>query len=107
MPFDATPESPKLQCLRQMRTLLEDSNCWGQKGLGGCLLTTMQRVAGTQKVPYAMLWKATLAFQMLSELPPGYNRWWPESLVRFNDNPETTHADVMAFLDRVIRKFGG
>jgi hypothetical protein len=97
-------QSQLLRCLKDARALLADRACWDQTGSGPgwCPLRAVSRAAATAKVrfPFILTLRATLLLR--AAVPASHRSWWPECVVRYNDDPTVTHADILAWLDRAI-----
>jgi len=108
MPFDGltTERTAELEALLRMREMLAKPGGWCQGGAyrdeGRCLI----QAAASATDSVILLYHVTR--RLAAELPRA-QRWSPLALlqpslamVRFNDRPSTTQADVVALIDRAI-----
>lgn len=84
-----------LEVLREARELLSDPAKWTKRGEHGpryCTVSAVTEVSGGRADD-----RATRA--LYDALP---SRWAGQYVHSFNDDPSTTHADVLALFDRAI-----
>lgn len=104
-----TPAPTVLVILKAARTLLTDPKCWTQGSLARLASGEPTYLVESSNAVCWCIMGATCRFDPLDSgqladrllrdhLPPGYYR----SIGEFNDNPSTTHADVMSLFDRTI-----
>lgn len=83
------------------KALIDTPEKWG-KGMGRapanlCALDTCERVC-KQERGYAWARLESMVRALRGALPPGREA----AVYQFNDDPSTTHADIMALFDRAI-----
>ena len=112
MPFDSLPQVPfsDIDILLDARGRIDDPERWIKGALRKrnrrCLVAALVLACKSRRIGRRTLRR--LAFHMVRQLPVGrLQRAIPfmpmQRLMRFNDNPRTTHADVMALFDRTIQ----
>lgn len=91
-----------LQILLDARAFLSDEKRWTKGSFwrgDACCLKGFMTISGNYN---------SKAYALLSEALPDHFKWDSElarlydPIVRFNDHPSTTHADVLAVLDKAI-----
>jgi hypothetical protein len=115
MPFDNPNQNSvgDIELLWDARSMIGDQSSWLQgrysDGDRLCLVAALSITAGSLdfQTPNRQERRlARLVAARLSETAPVWARlrFFParQRLIVFNDNPETTHADVLALLDRAI-----
>jgi hypothetical protein len=95
-----------MSVLLKAREFLSNPDNWHKGGIssgGGqrfCVLGTLVHVANTRAEALCM----REAWDLLEDLAErmGWNAERPCSAAQFNDDPNTTHADLMRFIDHAI-----
>jgi hypothetical protein len=96
-----------LGVLLKAREFLSNPGNWHKGGISDlgqrsfCILGSIVHVARTREESRVGMHQA---WDLMEELATrmGWNADRPCSTAQFNDHPSTTHADVMAFVDRAI-----
>lgn len=91
--------------LRAARSLIDTPEKWCRneffKGNACCILGAGQKATGRNAVDFEY-YKALSVALPASFVPDDSN--WDGAVPQFNDDPATTHADIMALFDRAIAK---
>jgi hypothetical protein len=95
-------KSPMVMALECAREMLEQPGNWDKtgEGPGWCPLRAIKKAS--DRLGLGLITKLRLVFRLRDALPPSHRRWWPECVIRYNEDPAVTHADVLAWLDRAI-----
>ena len=95
-------KSPMVRALECARELLERTENWDKtgEGPGVCPLHAVSRAAN--RLDLGVIWKLRMVLRLRAALPVSHRSWWPECVIRYNEDPATTHADVLAWFDRAI-----
>lgn len=104
--LQSTEASLAIRCLQEARDLLSHPELWDRTGVGPgwCPLRAVARAVNLSDARFRWLLKVRLAFRLAAALPGSHRSWcrWPESNIRYNADPNVSHADILAWLDRAI-----
>lgn len=107
MPFDAAPEvRVELRILDEMREILATPEMWCKgrysNGEAVCIMGALDVARGRSPGgprPYpSPLEERNVIFTLLKSTPHHQKIW------TFNDNPSTTHSDILSLIDRAREK---
>ena len=117
MPFDAPYPTPfgDIELLSDARSRISDHKSWVQgrfqDGDRHCLVAALSLACGSRSVHMPNRTEKRLARLMAKQIPPDAPfmtrcRLTParQRLMSLNDDPRTTHEDVMALFDRTISR---
>lgn len=104
---------PLLEVLTEARALLADPKAWtqgqfarGRWGGGVDVLAPGAQcfcaVGATMRVDARRSYRSDVSEALEAVTPPGFG-----DMARYNDDPITTHADILAIFDRAIAKAEG
>lgn len=102
LPLDLpAPVDPAVETLRKARDWLSDPAHWtkcstGSHGGPTCAIGAIERFNRGS-------WWGRATWLLSAQLPPMKGT----CIINFNDDPSTTHADVLALFDRAIAAAGG
>ena len=115
MPFDNPHQTPfgDAELLSKARSRISSRSDWVQDrfkdGDRHCLVAALSVVSGSLNFNMPNPVERRLARVLVTQLPAGSRIWARlrfftarQRLMWFNDNPRTSHADVMALFDRTI-----
>ena len=115
MPFDNPHQAPfsNDEVLRDARRRISNENDWAQgrfrDGDRHCLVAALSVVSGSRNFNMPNPVERRLARLLVAQLPARKRIWARlrfftarQRLMWFNDDPRTSHADVMALFDRTI-----
>lgn len=115
MPFDNLNQAPTgdLEILMDARDRICGQDAWAQgrfKDRGRlCLVAALSLASGSRNFEQPNRTERRLARMLVRQLPPD-SPWWVRvrivsarrRLMLFNDDPRTSHGDVVALLDQAI-----
>jgi hypothetical protein len=115
MPFDNPHEAPvgDLEILFDARARISRTELWVKgrfrDGDRHCLVAALSRACFSRGFKFSKKTERRLCLLIARQLKP-VSPWWMrirlftarDRLVLFNDDPLTTHGDVLALLDRTI-----
>jgi hypothetical protein len=116
MPFDNPHQTPfgDIEILSDARGRISGENTWVQghfrDGNRHCLVDALSLVSGSRSVDQPNRTEKRLARFLAKQIPA--SRFWlritlipaRQRLIGFNDDSQTSHADVLALCDRAIGK---
>ena len=113
MPFDNPNQNPTgdIQLLWDARSKIEDKSCWVKgrysDGQRLCLVAALSLAAGSRSFHAPNRLERRLARLVAGQLPKTVAYWARfrfvtarQRLMWYNDEPSTTHRDVLSLLDR-------
>ena len=117
MPFDNPNQNPTgdVQLLWDARTKVAEKSSWVQGRYSDvqrlCLAAALSVVAGSRSFDAPNRLERRLARLVAGQLPetvPFWTRIWfltgRQRLVWYNDEPSTTHQDILSLLDRALHR---
>jgi hypothetical protein len=117
MPFDAPYQTPfgDIELLIDARSRISNRRSWVQGGFQDgdrhCLVAALSLACGSRSFHMPNRTEKRLARLIAKRIPsdaPFMTRCWlipaRQCLMSLNDDPRTTHDDVMALLDRTISR---
>ena len=115
MPFDAPCQTPfgDIELLADARSRISNRKSWAQgrfqDGDRNCLVAALSLACGSRSFHMPNRTEKRLARLIAKQMPPDApfmtrSRFIParQRLMSLNDDPRTTHEDVMALFDRTI-----